>query len=89
MADLHSKILDASPPRGPNSFNSMQFLGKFGTPLRKVGAPTLGNSGSTTVHCSTLKTCGQHLTFAGLQWVGMALMFIAMILVAVNKPIVR
>ena len=29
MADLHSKILDARPP-GPNSFNFMQFLGKFG-----------------------------------------------------------
>ena len=27
MADLHSKILDA--PGGPNSFNFMQFLGKF------------------------------------------------------------
>ena len=31
MADLHSKILDARPPPGgPNSFNFMQFLGKFG-----------------------------------------------------------
>ena len=31
VADLHSKILDAPPPpRGPNSFNFMQFLGKFG-----------------------------------------------------------
>ena len=29
VADLHSKILDA-PPGGPNSFNFMQFLGKFG-----------------------------------------------------------
>ena len=32
MADLHSKILEARPPPpgGPNSFNFMQFLGKFG-----------------------------------------------------------
>ena len=30
VADLHSKILDARPPWGPNSFNFMQFLGKFG-----------------------------------------------------------
>ena len=33
VVDLHSKILDArppSPPGGPNSFNFMQFLGKFG-----------------------------------------------------------
>ena len=26
---LHSKILDAPPPRGPNSFNFIQFLGKL------------------------------------------------------------
>ena len=30
VADLHSKILDARPPGSPNSFNFMQFLGKFG-----------------------------------------------------------
>ena len=30
VAELHSKILDVPPPRGPNSFNFMQFLGKFG-----------------------------------------------------------
>ena len=33
MADLHSKILNASlplPPWGPNSFNFMQFWGKIG-----------------------------------------------------------
>ena len=29
VADLHSKIFDACSPRGPNSFNIMQFLGKF------------------------------------------------------------
>ena len=29
VADLHGKISDV-PPRGPNSFNFMQFLGKFG-----------------------------------------------------------
>ena len=27
VADLHSKILDAHPPGGPNSFKFMQFLG--------------------------------------------------------------
>ena len=30
VADLHSKILDVDPHRGPNSFNFMQFLGKVG-----------------------------------------------------------
>ena len=31
VADLHSKILDARHlPGGPNSFNFMQFWGKFG-----------------------------------------------------------
>ena len=45
-ADLHSKILDA-PPGGPNSFNFMQFLGKFGKivcwhPPWRVGAPSSG-----------------------------------------------
>ena len=29
MADLHSKILDARQPGGPNSFNFMHFWGKF------------------------------------------------------------
>ena len=50
VADLHSKILDAPPPPwGPNSFNFMQFLGKFGKivcwrlPWR-VGAPSSGKS---------------------------------------------
>ena len=49
VADLHSKILEI--PRGPISFNLMQFLGKFGkivcgrSPLPpRVGAPTLGKS---------------------------------------------
>ena len=36
------------PPRGPNSFNFMQFLGKFGKivccPLPRVGASTSGKS---------------------------------------------
>ena len=30
MADLHSEIVDAPLPWGPNSFNFVQFLGKFG-----------------------------------------------------------
>ena len=49
VADLHSKILDARPPPGPNSFNFMQFLGKFGksyvgAPPWRVGAPSSGKS---------------------------------------------
>ena len=42
---------DICPPKGPNSFNFMQFLGKFGklyvgAPLG-VGTPPQGDSGST------------------------------------------
>ena len=48
VADLHSKILDARPPGGPNSFNFMQFLGKFGKIVcwrpPEVGAPSSGKS---------------------------------------------
>ena len=49
VADLHSKILDAAPPESPNSFNFMQFLGKFGknrmlAPPWRVGAPSSGKS---------------------------------------------
>ena len=50
VADLHSKILDAPPPPGgPNSFNFMQFLGKYGKivcwrPPWGVGAPSSGKS---------------------------------------------
>ena len=29
VADRHSKILDACPPQGPNSFNFMHFFGKI------------------------------------------------------------
>ena len=52
VADLHSKILDA-PPRGPNSFNFMQFLGKFGKivcwrPPGELAPPPRGNPGSAT-----------------------------------------
>ena len=53
MADLHSKILDMCPPGGPNSFNFMQFLGKFGKivcwhpPGELVPLPW-GNPGSAT-----------------------------------------
>ena len=54
VADLHSKILDARPPsRGPNSFNFMQFLGKFGKivcwrPPGELAPPPRGNPGSAT-----------------------------------------
>ena len=49
VADLHGKILDERPPGGPNSFNFMQFLGKFGKivcwrPPWGVGAPSSGKS---------------------------------------------
>ena len=30
VVDLHSEIVDAPLPWGPNSFNFVQFLGKFG-----------------------------------------------------------
>ena len=48
VADLNSKILDARPPRGPNSFNFMQFLGKFGKivcwrPPGELAPPPQGN----------------------------------------------
>ena len=46
---------DARPPLpgGPNSFNFMQFLGKFGKivcwrPLRELAPPPRGNTGSAT-----------------------------------------
>ena len=53
MADLHSKILDAPHPQGPNSFKFMQFMGKFGKivcspPPRGLTPPPRGNSGSVT-----------------------------------------
>ena len=53
MADLHSKILDARPPGGPNSFNFMQFLGKFGKivcwrPPGELAPPPRGNPRSAT-----------------------------------------
>ena len=40
-------------PRGPNSFNSTQFLGNFGKivcwrPSPRIGAPPQGNPGSAT-----------------------------------------
>ena len=52
VADLHSKILDMRPvPRGPNSFNFVQFLGKFGKivcwcPLEGWCPPPWGRPGS-------------------------------------------
>ena len=52
VADRHSKILDACPPQGPNSFNFMHFWGKFGKIICwgswRVGAPPRGNPGSAT-----------------------------------------
>ena len=57
VADLHSKILDAPPPPpgGPNSFNFMQFLGKFGKIVcwrppspGELAPPPRGNPGSAT-----------------------------------------
>ena len=58
MANPYSKILDA--PWGPNSFNFMQFLGKFGKivcwrPPGELAPPPRGNPGSATglngIHC--------------------------------------
>ena len=64
MADLHSKILDAGPPPppgDPNSFNFMQFLGKFGKivcwcPPGELAPPPRGNPGSATVYIFIFKT---------------------------------
>ena len=56
MADLHSKILDARPPGGPNSFNFMHFLGKFGKivcwrpPPGELAPPPRGIPRSATVN---------------------------------------
>ena len=54
VADLHSKILDAPPPGGPNSFNFMQLwenLAKsyVGGPPGELAPPLRGNPGSATV----------------------------------------
>ena len=47
VADLRG-VRDACPPGGPNSFNFMQFLGKYGKIIcwcpRGVGTPSLGKS---------------------------------------------
>ena len=48
-------VRDTCSPRGPNSFNFMQFCGKFAKivcwhPLWRVGAPTRGNPRSATVY---------------------------------------
>ena len=55
VADLHSKILDARPPGGPNSFNFMQFLGIFGKivcwrPPGELAPPPRGNPRSATAY---------------------------------------
>ena len=56
VAYLRSKILDAPPsPRGPNSFNFMQFLGKFGKivcwhPPESWHPQPRGNPGSANVY---------------------------------------
>ena len=52
VADLHNKILDACTPRGPNSFNFIQFLENLvkpyvGTP-GGLATPPRGNHGSAT-----------------------------------------
>ena len=57
VADLHTKILDVSPPpsRGPNSFNFIQFLGTLGKivcwrPYEGLAPPPRGNPGFATAH---------------------------------------
>ena len=50
---------EGRPPGGPNSFNFMQFLGKFGKIVcwhlpRGVGAPPWGNPGSATAESDGL-----------------------------------
>ena len=53
VADLHSKILDVCPPPRPNSFNFMQFWGKFDKIVcwpfpGGLAPPPRGNPGSGT-----------------------------------------
>ena len=53
VADLHRKNLDSRPPGGPNSFNFMQFLGKFDKivcwrPPGELAPPRQGIPGSAT-----------------------------------------
>ena len=53
VADLRGGARD-SRPRGPNSFNFMQFLGKYGKivcwrPPGELAPPPQGNPGSVTV----------------------------------------
>ena len=54
VADLRGGARDARAP-GPNSFNFMQFLGKFGKiicwrPLGELAPPPWGNPGSATAY---------------------------------------
>ena len=57
MADLRGARGMHAPPGGPNSFNFMQFLGKFGKivcwrPPGELVPPPRRNPGSATVMCS-------------------------------------
>ena len=53
VADLRGARGTRAPPGGPNSFNFMQFLGKFGKivcwrPPGELAPPPWGNPGSAT-----------------------------------------
>ena len=73
MADLHSKILDARPPPGgPNSFNFMQFLGKFGKivcwhPPGELAPPPRGNPRSATDKVGIITICNEVVKVMFLQ----------------------
>ena len=54
VVDLRGARGTRAPPGGPNSFNFMQFSGKYGkivsfVPPKGVGAPSSGKSGLTIV----------------------------------------
>ena len=53
VADLRGAQGICAPPGGPNSFNFMQFMGKFGKiicwrPPGELAPPPRGNPGSAT-----------------------------------------
>ena len=64
MVDRYYPLADhrgarRTPPGGPNSFNFMQFLGKFGKIVRwrppgEMASPPRGNPGSATGYLETL-----------------------------------
>ena len=78
VADLRGGARDARPPAGPNSFNFMQFLGKFGkivcwqsyvgTILGELAPPPRGNPGSATEWVTYSVSNCVFISFACTGW---------------------